>query len=108
MSPEWVWTLLAVAGMAVGVWGVTDVLSDLRALGEVRNGRRLLVKGDLRAELIRFAIQWSWFWVGLDSIVRPGDGSWSRPVTILIGSIAALLLNSVMSLLLRLQMRRLS
>lgn len=102
------WTLLAVAGMGVGVWGVSDVLSDLRALGEARNGRRLLVKGDLRAELVRMAIQWSWFCIGVSAIWAPGDGLWSNPVIVLVGSIAALLLNSVMSLLLRLKMRRLS
>lgn len=76
--------------------------------GNAGNGRRRLVKGDIRTELVRFTIQWSWFCIGVSAIWAPGDGRWNIPVAVLIGSIAALLMNSMWALWDRYAIRRMA
>ena len=101
----WAWTLIAVAGAILSMLGALDASRDLRALGTIANGRRLLALGDLRRELIRLSIQVVWTLIGLESALH-GGAEPSLGVILLMGTNAALAISTLLDLHDRARLRR--
>lgn len=68
-----IWTLTASIGTLIAVWNTWDAWLDLRALGPLRNGRRLIARGWVRRELFRVFIQVSWAFIGFLALPTASD-----------------------------------
>lgn len=106
MSIELAWTLVSLAGLLAAVWGVFDAWGDLRALEGVANGRRIIARGYLRAELIRVAIQAILLGLGIGPLLDPAPVRSSVFVLALMAVNVLLLANSVLAGIDRLRIRR--
>lgn len=81
-----VWTLSAAVGACFSTWNFIQAVRDLRALGPIANGRRLLGRGHVRREAIRVFISSAWLAIGLWSVWRFGLGhlDWDPVIVVLV------------------------
>lgn len=90
---DWVgaaWLLSAVAGAGIGLYALREGVADLRALGNRRNGRRIIARGYVRTQLFRLAIFSAWTIIGIP-VLADGRTTPLNPVTaILVASNLAL------------------
>ena len=60
-----VWTLSALIGVLASLYGVYEARKDLRALGDIQNGARLVARQRLAAQVIRATITGTWTALGI-------------------------------------------
>jgi len=66
-----IWILSASVGLAISVLGASDALRDLRALPSVANGRRLVGRQRLTAQILRAVIFTGWLIAATHSDLAP-------------------------------------
>jgi hypothetical protein len=64
-SPVGIWTVSAAVGFLVCLWATFSAFGDLRALGQIRNGRRRLAWSNIYDEATRAVLLFSWFVMGV-------------------------------------------
>ena len=106
MSPALVWTLLSAIGAVVAAWSAVDAWHDLRALGSSGDGRRRIAFGYLRGELIHVLILSAWAVIGFLALEAARNQSWTPGTAVLVGSLALLVLRSILDAIDRLAGRR--
>ena len=93
------WTLVALLGAVVSAASAVDAWHDVRASRLIaRNGRQVIAAADLRRELIRFAIQAIWVFVGATAWASGAGGTLTLAVALLMATNALVALNSVLDL----------
>jgi hypothetical protein len=104
-----IWTASSSIGALIAALNLFDAYGDLRALGPVQNGRRIIARGWVRSEAIRLGIQLAWALVGVLALLmtRPGPAPISILTLILIGTNVALATNTILDARERLALRRL-
>lgn len=70
LGPIELWTISAAIGLATGIYGIREAILDLRALGEVKNGTRLIARQRLAAQVFRTIITGSWTTLGLVYLIN--------------------------------------
>ena len=104
----YVWTAAATIGALIAAWNMVDAWRDLHALGDVENGRRMLARGWVRREFIRFGIQATWAWIGFQAIpTADPNAPLSVLVVLLVGTNVAVAVNTLMDAWERILLRRL-
>lgn len=68
-----VWTLAATFGTLIAVWNTLDAWADLRAIGSLSNGRRIIAVGWVRREAFRVFIQGTWALIGFLALPTASD-----------------------------------
>lgn len=68
---EAIWIALAVTGAAVSISNALDAWADLRAVGGLKNGRRLLAVGAVRREVLRLLIYTMYVFIGVFAGLTP-------------------------------------
>lgn len=101
----WIWTAIAFLGALIAAWNTLDAWADLRALGSLSNGRRLIARGWVRRELVRLFIQVSWALIGFLSL-STASGEVNLIVVLLLATNAALTLNTILDARDRIRLRR--
>ena len=99
-----IWTLLALAGLIVGIMASLDARGDLEALRLLhKNGqRKIIARTAYRSELIRVAVQLMFFVAGVVSFFSPPPTTIHTPAAIMLVLASGLLVcNSIMSFLAR-------
>lgn len=99
------WVLSAGIGAIVSGWNAYDAYLDLRALGSTRNGRRIIARGWVRRESIRFLIQLGWVAIAVPVLFRP-DPEPSLILFVLVGTNLLLLISTILDARDRLRLRR--
>jgi hypothetical protein len=102
-----IWFFISLAGIVVAAFSLLDAISDFRGLGEIRNGRRIMAKREMRVEFGRLVIQGGFAFLGGLAIYLGEYGEVNVGTLILVGANAILLTNSVLDLRDRLRLRRL-
>lgn len=69
---ELIWILNAVVGMTLSQRNLREALTDYRALGDIRNGRRTIAVNTLTVESILLTKFFLYFVAGLFAITSPG------------------------------------
>lgn len=77
----WIWTGSASIGVLIAALNLVDAMRDLRSLGVVRNGRRIIAHGWIRNEAIRLGIQAVWAFIGILALLDAA--SHNAPITLL-------------------------
>lgn len=95
-GPAFIWTLVAGIGAIFSARLVTQWVEELRGLGTIQNGRRLLARGRLASEVIRLVVHSAFFLLGLLFIGVPG--AFGPVVVVLIAGNFLLIVNSAISL----------
>lgn len=95
-----VWSITAAVGAALSGWLVFESALDLRALGGLRNGRRVLARARLTSEAIRMVIHLAFLYIGLLAL-GSAPGPLSVTILILLGGNIGLILNSLIALYVR-------
>lgn len=105
-GPALAWTVTAAIGGLLSALLLVEATLDLRALGPLKNGRRVRVRGRLLSEGLRFAVHVGFFCIGVDALDNPPSPlTWQ--VAVLIGGNVGLIANSLIALYLqRLEVRR--
>ena len=98
------WVLLAGAGSIVSGWNTFDAYLDLRALGSLSNGRRIIAVGWARREAIRCGVQFLWLLLGLSALGR--DVALAPGIVVLLATNLALLVSTILDARDRLRLRR--
>ena len=62
------WVASSIIGLVVAIYGVLDGLGDLRALGLLRNGRRMIAIDQLRTQAGRVIVFTIWLTLGIASM----------------------------------------
>lgn len=106
MSPPLAWTLIAVLGVAMAMWGAFDAWGDWRVWRHRPNGitERRYALSYVRDEVITLVMQGSFALIGiltLADLLPPGIGAW-----VLVAGLALLLVKSVLGALDRVRTRR--
>lgn len=97
---EIIWTLVAFVGAAVGLFNVGEAVRDLRALGVLSNGRRIIAKATIRREGIRLLVFVLYISVGVSAGLTPArpDAEPSAVGIILVFTSVVLTLNGLLDL----------
>ena len=101
----WVWTAVAVIGALFAAWNTYDAWLDLRALGPLQNGRRIIARGWVRRELFRFFIQSVWALIGVWTLPR-ANGEVNVVAVLLVLTNMAVAANTVLDAKDRIALRR--
>jgi hypothetical protein len=100
-----IWTVTAAVGAVLSLYLAIETMRDLRALGPLANGRRVLASGRLATESIRFVVHSSFCFIGLAALGAP-TGPLSVTILILVAGNVGLIANSFISLYVRRRMER--
>lgn len=101
----WIWTLTATLGALIAVWNTLDAWADLRALGSLSNGRRIIAVGWVRRESIRVFIQATWALIGF--LALPTASNTVSPlVLLLVATNLAVAANTALDARDRIRLRR--
>ena len=92
-----VWVLVSVIATLVALVGVSEAVSDVRALRSV-NGRSSLAYMHLRKQLGRPVIGVSWTLLGIASLLDERVTEWSVGLAVLIAANAILTVNAALDL----------
>lgn len=68
---ELVWTLIASIGAFYSLWNLREAIVDLRALGKIGNGRRLVAWTTLQSEIARLLVQLIFIAIGIGAMLLP-------------------------------------
>ena len=102
-----IWTVAASIGAAIAAWATYDAWRDLQALGDVENGRRVLARGWVRREAIRFGIQAVWAAIGFLAYTSgQGSGAVNLVALLLLGTNVAVAVNTTLDVRERFVLRR--
>lgn len=99
-----VWTLTATFGALIAVWNTLDAWADLRALGPISNGRRIIAVGWVRRESFRVFIQATWALIGFLSLPT-ASGEASPLVLLLVATNVAVAANTALDARDRIRLR---
>lgn len=98
------WIVVSLVGTSVSGWNLLDAIRDLRALGDIQNGRRVIARAEVRREFIRTSVQGVWFLAGLLALFQIGT---QAIVVLLVATNLAIATSSVLDGLDRRYLRRL-
>lgn len=70
---EVLWTLVALIGVYYSTRNVYDGFADLKSLGELKNGRRIVAVGNIRRDVFRLTIQAIYLAIGLVAGFTPAS-----------------------------------
>jgi hypothetical protein len=101
----WIWTLTAALGALIAIWNTLDAWTDLRALGSLSNGRRLIAVGWVRREAVRVFVQASWAFIGFLALPTASDDV-SLIAVLLVATNVALAANTIYDARDRIVLRR--
>lgn len=90
-----VWTLAATLGTVIAIWNTVEAWHDLRALGVILDGRRIIAVGWVRREAIRVFIQGSWAFIGFLSLPTARD-TLNPIVVLLVATNVAVAVNTIL------------
>jgi hypothetical protein len=94
------WTLIATIGVLFSlILGIESIL-DLRALGDVKNGRRWHVRGRIASEAIRFIVHGAFLVLGVALISAPTGDPSPLVIVLLFGNVL-LIVNSAIAFYIR-------
>lgn len=94
-SPVGVWTLSALVGFVVTALALRGAIGDLRDLGEIQNGRRMLARSNIEDEAVRFLILLSWLGMGLLYLLSADEPRHSLVAWVIVGGNVLLTINSL-------------
>ena len=100
-----IWTLTATFGALIAVWNSYDAWLDLRSLGTLSNGRRIIAAGWVRRELFRVFIQSSWALIGYLALPT-ASGAINPIVLLLLTTNVALAVSTILDARDRIVLRR--
>jgi hypothetical protein len=84
-----IWTLSALIGAGAAIYGALEAFLDLRALGKIRNGRRLVARQRLFAQAVRTSILVIWLLLGLSLYLGEARVQFTTATAVLVyGNIA--------------------